>query len=42
MYITPAGIDVEQRTRLYNLYVLMIGPFGSDGTRLSGDGCTAH
>lgn len=29
MYITPAGLDVDNRTLLNNMFVLMIGPFGS-------------
>lgn len=29
MYITPAGLDVDNRTTLNNLFVLMIGPFGT-------------
>lgn len=29
MYITPAGLDVDSRTQLGNMFVLMIGPFGS-------------
>lgn len=30
MYITPAGLDVDNRTSLNNLFVLMIGPFGTN------------
>lgn len=29
MYVTPAGLDVDSRTQLGNMFVLMIGPFGS-------------
>lgn len=29
MYITPAGLEVDNRTRLSNMFVLMIGPFGT-------------
>lgn len=29
MYITPAGLDVDNRTHLSNMFVLMIGPFGT-------------
>lgn len=28
MYITPAGLNTQERERLMNLFVLMIGPFG--------------
>lgn len=35
MYITPAGMNVSNRTRLYNMYVLMIGPFGSDEDQMA-------
>lgn len=34
MYITPAGMDAEQRTRLYN--VLMISPFSPNETEIAG------
>ncbi|KAI5839358.1 hypothetical protein DFP73DRAFT_598623 [Morchella snyderi] len=29
MYVTPAGLDVPSHTQLGNMFVLMIGPFGS-------------
>ncbi|KAI5838707.1 hypothetical protein DFP73DRAFT_599637 [Morchella snyderi] len=29
MYVTPAGLSVDKRTSLSNMYVLMIGPFGT-------------
>lgn len=28
MYITPAGLDIENHTQLGIMFVLMIGPFG--------------
>lgn len=30
MYVTPASIDVGLRTKLQNVFVLMLGPFGSN------------
>lgn len=35
MYLTPAGIDIGERTRLYNMYVLMIGPFGCNEAQMA-------
>ncbi|KAI5839645.1 hypothetical protein DFP73DRAFT_598240 [Morchella snyderi] len=35
MYITPAGLDVYQRERLSNVYVLMLGPFGSSEVEMA-------
>ncbi|KAI5839594.1 hypothetical protein DFP73DRAFT_598577 [Morchella snyderi] len=30
MYVTPAGLSYRERERLFNLFVLMIGPFGAN------------
>lgn len=30
MYVTPASLDIKLRSKLQNVYVLMIGPFGCD------------
>ncbi|KAI5839754.1 hypothetical protein DFP73DRAFT_529914 [Morchella snyderi] len=35
MYITPAGMNLSERTRLYNMNVLMIGPFGSNEQQMA-------
>ncbi|KAI5846335.1 hypothetical protein DFP73DRAFT_593398 [Morchella snyderi] len=35
MYITPTGLDEYERSRLYNMYVLMIGPFGSNEQQMA-------
>lgn len=36
MYITPAGLNVENRTQLANMFVLMIGPFGCSELDMAG------
>lgn len=30
MYVTPAGLDTNARSQMANMFVLMIGPFGSN------------
>lgn len=40
MYVTPAGLDVDSRSHLSNMFVLMIGPFGA--TELSMASCLAE